>query len=49
MHFDRKILEATENNIREAIVGHLQALREFGVPVPERVSVAKDVEVTTAA
>jgi predicted RNase H-like HicB family nuclease len=42
-------LEATENNIREAIEGHLQALREFGEPVPEPVSVAKDIEVTPAA
>jgi predicted RNase H-like HicB family nuclease len=44
-----KTLEATENNIREAIEGHLQVLREFGEPVPQPVSVAKDVEVTTAA
>lgn len=44
-----KTLEATENNIREAIEGHLQALREFGKPVPRPVSVAKDIEVTSAA
>ena len=44
-----KTLEAAENNIREAIAGHLQVLREVGEPVPKPVSVAKDVEVTTAA
>jgi predicted RNase H-like HicB family nuclease len=27
-------LEETEVNIREAISGHLQALREFGEPIP---------------
>ena len=29
-----KTLEDTEGNIREAIRGHLQTLREFGEPVP---------------
>jgi predicted RNase H-like HicB family nuclease len=43
-----RTLEATENNIREAIEGHVQALREFGEPVPRPVSVAKDIEVSSA-
>jgi predicted RNase H-like HicB family nuclease len=30
-----RTLEETERNIREAISGHLQTLREFGDPVPE--------------
>ena len=42
-------LEDTERNIREAISGHLQTLREFGEPVPEPTSVAKEIEVTPAA
>jgi predicted RNase H-like HicB family nuclease len=29
-----KTLEETEQNIREAIQGHLQTLREFGEAVP---------------
>ncbi len=44
-----RTLEVTEKNIREAIQGHLQALREFGEQVPEPTSVAKDIEVTPAA
>jgi predicted RNase H-like HicB family nuclease len=40
-----KTLEETELNVREAILGHLQALREFGEPVPEPTSVAKEIEV----
>jgi predicted RNase H-like HicB family nuclease len=44
-----KTLEGTETNIREAIEGHLRTLREFGDPVPERTSVAKQVEVSAAA
>ncbi|MEO8372203.1 MAG: type II toxin-antitoxin system HicB family antitoxin [Candidatus Solibacter sp.] len=42
-------LEETENNIREAIVGHLRTLREFGDPVPQPTSVARDVEISPAA
>lgn len=42
-------LEETEANIREAIEGHLKTLAEFGDPVPEPTSVAKDVEVSPAA
>jgi predicted RNase H-like HicB family nuclease len=42
-------LEQTEANIREAILGHLQTLRDFGDPIPEPVSVAGEVEVIDAA
>ena len=35
-----KTLEEAERNVREAISGHLQTLREFGEPVPEPTSVA---------
>jgi predicted RNase H-like HicB family nuclease len=41
-------IEDTERNIREAIEGHLKTLREFGDPIPQPTSVAKDVEVTPA-
>ena len=44
-----KTLEETERNVREAISGHLQTLREFGEPIPEPTSVAKEIEVTPAA
>ena len=44
-----KTLEDTERNIREAIQGHLQTLREFGDVIPRPTSRAKDIEVTTAA
>ena len=44
-----KTLEETERNIREAIQGHLQTMREFGQPIPEPTSVAKEVEVSPAA
>ncbi|MCC6365082.1 MAG: type II toxin-antitoxin system HicB family antitoxin [Bryobacterales bacterium] len=44
-----KTLEETQVNIREAIVGHLATLREFGDPVPEPSSLAGEIEVTTAA
>lgn len=42
-------LDETENNIREAIEGHLQTLREFGDPIPRPTSVAKEIEVSPAA
>ncbi|MBV8731352.1 MAG: type II toxin-antitoxin system HicB family antitoxin [Acidobacteriia bacterium] len=42
-------LEETECNIREAMEGHIRTLREFGEPVPEPASVAKQIEVTPAA
>jgi predicted RNase H-like HicB family nuclease len=44
-----RTLEETERNVREAISGHLQTLREFGEPVPEPTSVAKEIEITPAA
>ena len=44
-----RTLEETELNVREAISGHLQTLREFGEPVPEPTSIAKEIEVTPAA
>jgi predicted RNase H-like HicB family nuclease len=43
-----KTLELTEVNIREAIEGHLKTLREFGEPIPQPTSVAKEVEVSPA-
>ena len=44
-----KTLGETEQNIREAIEGHLKTLREFGGPVPRPTSVAKDIEISSAA
>ena len=44
-----RTLEETERNIREAISGHLQTLREFGEPVPEATTTAKEIEITPAA
>ncbi len=44
-----KSLEETERNIREAIEGHLETLRQFGDPVPEPSSLAGEVEIITAA
>lgn len=44
-----RTLEETEINIREAIEGHLRTLREFGDPVPQPTSVAKEVEISPAA
>ena len=44
-----RTLEETEQNIREAISGPLQMLREFGEPVPEPTSVAKEIEIIAAA
>ena len=44
-----KTLEETERNIREAIQGHLQTLREFGEPTPRPTSLAKEVEIPPAA
>jgi len=43
-----RTLEETERNVREAISGHLQTLREFGEPIPEPTSVAKEIEATPA-
>jgi predicted RNase H-like HicB family nuclease len=44
-----RTLEETRRNIREAIQGHLETLRQFGDPIPEPSSLAGEVEVTTAA
>ena len=44
-----RTLDETKANIREAIEGHLDTLREFGRAIPEPASVAGEVEVTTAA
>ncbi len=44
-----RTLPDTERNIREAIEGHLRTLREFGDPVPQPTSVAKDIEIQPAA
>jgi len=44
-----KTLEETEANIREAIEGHLRTLRDFGDPIPEPTSVAKEIEISPAA
>ncbi len=42
-------IEETERNIREAIEGHLRTLQEFGDPVPQPISVAKEIEIQPAA
>jgi predicted RNase H-like HicB family nuclease len=42
-------LEETQTNIQEAIEGHIQVLREFGEPVPEPKTAAREVEVKPAA
>ena len=44
-----KTLDETERNIREAISGHLETLRQFGETVPEPTSVAREIEVAPAA
>jgi predicted RNase H-like HicB family nuclease len=44
-----KTVEETETNIREAIEGHLRTLREFGDAIPRPTSIARDVEIQTAA
>jgi predicted RNase H-like HicB family nuclease len=44
-----KTLEQAEINIREAIEGHLRTLRDFGDPIPQPTSVAKEVEISPAA
>ena len=42
-------LDETKRNIKEAIQGHLETLREFGQTIPDPASVAGEVEVVTAA
>ena len=37
--------EEVARNVREAIEGHIDVLREFGEPVPEPVSLAEMVEI----
>jgi predicted RNase H-like HicB family nuclease len=44
-----RTLDETERNIREAISGHLETLREFGEMAPEPTSIAGEIEVTPAA
>ena len=44
-----KTLDETERNIREEIRGHLATLHEFGEPVPEPTSIAREVEISPAA
>ncbi len=44
-----KTFEETERNIREAIQGHLETLREYGEPLPTPTSLAREIEVPPAA
>ncbi|MSV27909.1 MAG: type II toxin-antitoxin system HicB family antitoxin [Bryobacterales bacterium] len=44
-----RTLDETTHNIREAIQGHLDTLRQFGEPIPEPSSITGEVEITTAA
>ena len=44
-----KSLEETERSIREAILGHLRTLREFGEPVPAPTTLTREIEVSSAA
>ena len=44
-----KTIEETKRNIREAIQGHLETLREFGEPVPRPTSLAREIEIPPAA
>jgi predicted RNase H-like HicB family nuclease len=44
-----RTLEETQSNIQEAIIGHIRVLQEFGEPVPEPKTVAREVEVKPAA
>jgi predicted RNase H-like HicB family nuclease len=43
-----KTFDETMANIREAIEGHLEVMREYGEPIPESVSEAAEVEVEMA-
>lgn len=40
--------EETLKNIREAIEGHLEVMREFGDPIPEPKTEAAEVEIKVA-
>jgi len=44
-----RTLDETKTNIREAIQGHLETLRQFGGPIPQPASLAGEVEITPAA
>jgi hypothetical protein len=44
-----RTFEETERNIREATEGPLKTLGEFGDPVPQPASVARDIEIQPAA
>ena len=44
-----RTLDETKTNIREAIQGHLETLRQFGDSIPEPSSVAGEVEISPAA
>ncbi len=44
-----RTLDETKINIREAIQGHLETLRQFGDPIPQPASLAGEVEITPAA
>ncbi len=44
-----RTLAETERNIREAIQGHLQTLRDFGEPAPQPTSLAKEIEIPAPA
>ena len=44
-----KSLEDAERNVREAIRGHIDTLRQFGEPVPEPSSHVKLIRVSPAA
>ncbi len=44
-----RTLEETERNIREAIEGHLKTLSEFGDPIPQPTTVAREIEIQPAA
>ena len=42
-------LDETKRNIREAIEGHLETLRQSGDPIPKPSSLAGEVEVSAVA
>lgn len=44
-----KTLEQAELNIREAIEGHLKTLQDFGDPIPQPTSVAREIEISPGA
>jgi predicted RNase H-like HicB family nuclease len=44
-----KTFEESVRNIREAIAGHIRALREFGEPAPAPRAVAGEIEISPAA